>query len=153
VWLTYRSRQVVKQWGNIENNYYRPGSIGLLSFNQDVILNKIEFQPAVRWVKPLWSLAALLAALATLGPFAIDTYLPAFDGISESLGATPFQMQQTLSAYLLGFSAMLLHGALSDSFGRRPVILGGLAVFALASMICAVANRVFLFSTINIIIT
>ncbi len=102
-----------------------------------------EFQPAVRWVKPLWSLAALLAALATLGPFAIDTYLPAFDGISKSLGATPFQMQQTLSAYLLGFSVMmLLHGALSDSFGRQPVILGGLAVFAFASMICAVASHI-----------
>ncbi|HEY5118644.1 MAG TPA: Bcr/CflA family efflux MFS transporter, partial [Anaerolineales bacterium] len=97
----------------------------------------------MRWVKPLWWLAALLAALATLGPFAIDTYLPAFNGISKSLGATPFQMQQTLSAYLLGFSVMmLLHGALSDSFGRRPVILGGLAVFALSSLICAVANHV-----------
>ena len=97
----------------------------------------------MRWVKPLWWLAALLAALATLGPFAIDTYLPAFNSISKNLDATPFQMQQTLSAYLLGFSVMmLLHGALSDSFGRRPVILGGLAVFALASLICAVANHV-----------
>jgi len=97
----------------------------------------------VRWVKPLWWLAALLAALATLGPFAIDTYLPAFNSISVSLIATPFQMQQTLSAYLLGFSVMmLLHGALSDSFGRRPVILGGLGVFALASLICGVANHV-----------
>jgi DHA1 family bicyclomycin/chloramphenicol resistance-like MFS transporter len=106
-------------------------------------LNRTEFQPAVHWVKPLWRLAALLAALATLGPFAIDTYLPAFNSISESLVATPFQMQQTLSAYLIGFSVMmLLHGALSDSFGRRPVILGGLAVFALASLICGVANHV-----------
>jgi DHA1 family bicyclomycin/chloramphenicol resistance-like MFS transporter len=115
----------------------------LVQMNQDFILNRTEIQPTVRWVKPLWRLAALLAALATLGPFAIDTYLPAFDSISESLGATPFQMQQTLSAYLLGFSVMmLLHGALSDSFGRRPVILGGLAVFALASLICAIANHV-----------
>ena len=106
-------------------------------------MNKTEFQPAVRWVKPLWSLAALLASLATLGPFAIDTYLPAFSSISNSLGATPFQMQQTLSAYLIGFSVMmLLHGALSDSFGRRPVILGGLAMFALASLICSAANHI-----------
>lgn len=97
----------------------------------------------MQWVKPVWSLAALLAALATLGPFAIDTYLPAFDGISKSLDATPFQMQQTLSAYLLGFSVMmLLHGTLSDSFGRRPVILGGLSVFAFASLICAFADHV-----------
>jgi DHA1 family bicyclomycin/chloramphenicol resistance-like MFS transporter len=106
-------------------------------------LNGTAFQPAVHWVKPIWWLAALLAALAMLGPFAIDTYLPAFNSISESLVATPFQMQQTLSAYLLGFSMMmLLHGALSDSFGRRPVILGGLGVFALASAICGVANHV-----------
>ena len=123
--------------------YCRPGSTGLLPFNQDFILNRTEFQPAVHWVKPLWWLAALLAALATLGPFAIDTYLPAFNSISESLVATPFQMQQTLAAYLIGFSVMmLLHGALSDSFGRRPVILGGLGVFALASLICGVANHV-----------
>ena len=100
----------------------------------------------MRWVKPLWRLAALLAALAMLGPFAIDTYLPAFKSISASLAATPFQMQQTLSAYLLGFSLMmLLHGALSDSFGRRPVILGGLGVFALASAICGVADHIGLF--------
>ncbi|MHB9099352.1 MAG: multidrug effflux MFS transporter [Syntrophales bacterium] len=106
-------------------------------------MNRTDFQPAVRWVKPLWWLAALLAALATLGPFAIDTYLPAFNSISKSLDATPFQMQQTLSAYLLGFSVMmLLHGALADSFGRRPVILGGLAVFAIASLICASADHV-----------
>ena len=112
-------------------------------FNQDVILSRTEFQPAVQWVKPLWWLAALLAALAMLGPFAIDTYLPAFDSIGKSLGATPFQMQQTLSGYLLGFSVMmLLHGALSDAIGRRPVILGGLTVFALASLICASANHV-----------
>jgi DHA1 family bicyclomycin/chloramphenicol resistance-like MFS transporter len=112
-------------------------------FNQDFILDRTEIQPAVHWVRPVWLLAALLAALATLGPFAIDTYLPAFKSISESLGANPFQMQQTLSAYLLGFSVMmLLHGALSDSFGRRPVILGGLLLFALASLICAFADRI-----------
>ena len=45
--------------------------------------------------------AALLGALATLGPFAVDTYLPAFGGMQKALGATPLEMQQTLSAYLL----------------------------------------------------
>ena len=69
------------------------------------------------WRRPRWALAMLLACLGTLGPFAIDTYLPAFQGIAGSLGATPAQMQQTLSAYLFGFSFMnLFHGALSDSF-------------------------------------
>ena len=96
-----------------------------------------------RWRAPRWTFAALLAALTMLGPFAIDTYLPAFAGIAASIGATPLQMQQTLSAYLLGFAFMnLFHGALSDSFGRRPVVLVGLAVFTVASVGCALAPSV-----------
>ena len=78
-----------------------------------------------------------------LGPFSIDTYLPAFTGIAQAIGATPVEMQQTLSAYLFGFAIMnLFHGALSDSFGRRPVVLGGLAVFTLASAGCALSQHI-----------
>jgi DHA1 family bicyclomycin/chloramphenicol resistance-like MFS transporter len=88
-------------------------------------------------------LAALLGSFGTLGPFAIDTYLPAFAGIAQTLQASPLQMQQTLSAYLLGIAVMnLFHGALSDGFGRRPVILTGLGVFALASVGCALSDGV-----------
>jgi MFS transporter, DHA1 family, multidrug resistance protein len=95
------------------------------------------------WRGPRWALAVLLAVLGMLGPFSIDTYLPAFSGIAKSLGATPVQMQQTLSAYLFGFAFMsLFHGALSDSLGRRPVILWGIAVFTLASAGCAVAQNI-----------
>ena len=95
------------------------------------------------WRAPRWQLALLLACLGMLGPFSIDTYLPAFAGIGTSIGATPVQMQQTLSSYLLGFAAMnLFHGALSDSFGRRPVVLWGVAVFTLASVGCALADTV-----------
>ena len=50
------------------------------------------------WRGKRWTLALLLAGLGMLGPFSIDTYLPAFDGIARSLDATPLQMQQTLSA-------------------------------------------------------
>jgi MFS transporter, DHA1 family, multidrug resistance protein len=95
------------------------------------------------WRGPRWTLALLLAGLGTLGPFSIDTYLPAFDGIARTLGATPVEMQQTLSAYLFGFAAMnLFHGALADSFGRRPVVLWGLALFTLASLGCALAPTI-----------
>jgi MFS transporter, DHA1 family, multidrug resistance protein len=81
-----------------------------------------------------WSFAALLAALATLGPFSVDAYLPAFAGIQSSLDATALQIQQTLSGYLFAFGLMFLfHGALSDSFGRRPVILVALVVYTIAS--------------------
>jgi MFS transporter, DHA1 family, multidrug resistance protein len=95
------------------------------------------------WRAPRWALAVLLACLGMLGPFSIDTYLPAFTGIGAAIGATPVEMQQTLSAYLLGFALMnLFHGAFSDSFGRRPVVLWGLAVFTLASIGCALAQHI-----------
>jgi MFS transporter, DHA1 family, multidrug resistance protein len=95
------------------------------------------------WQAPRWALAVLLAMLGMLGPFSIDTYIPAFSGIAASLGATPVQMQQTLSAYLFGFAFMcLFHGALSDSVGRRPVVLWGLAAFTVASMGCALSQNI-----------
>jgi DHA1 family bicyclomycin/chloramphenicol resistance-like MFS transporter len=98
---------------------------------------------ATLWRGPRWQLALLLACLGMLGPFSIDTYLPAFEGIARSIGATPVQMQQTLSSYLLGFAVMnLFHGALSDSLGRRPVILAGIGLFTLASIGCALSDSI-----------
>ena len=98
---------------------------------------------ATLWRGPRWGLAVLLACLGMLGPFSIDTYLPAFTGIAKSIGATPVEMQQTLSAYLFGFAIMnLFHGALADSFGRRPVILWGVALFTVASAGCALSNHI-----------
>ena len=85
----------------------------------------------------------MLAALATLGPFCIDAYLPAFAGIQESLHASALEIQQTLSAYLFAFGVMFLfHGALSDSFGRRPVILVAVGIFTAASIAAALATTV-----------
>lgn len=99
-------------------------------------------EAATLWRGPRWALAMLLAALGTVGPFSIDTYLPAFAGIAADVGATPVQMQQTLSADLFGFAFMnLFHGALADSFGRRPVVLVGTGVFALASVGCALSTH------------
>ena len=85
--------------------------------------------------------AAMLAALSTLGPFSIDAYLPAFAGIQATLDATPLEIQQTLSAYLFAFGLMFLfHGALSDSFGRRPVILVALVLYTIGSAGAALAG-------------
>ncbi|MEQ1667814.1 MAG: Bcr/CflA family efflux MFS transporter, partial [Sulfuriferula sp.] len=89
------------------------------------------------------TLAILLAGLATLGPFSIDTYMPSFPAIQASLQATPLQLQQTLSVYLFCFAIMMLfHGSLSDSFGRRPIILGSLVGFVMASLACAFAQDI-----------
>lgn len=88
-------------------------------------------------------LAILLAALAMLGPFSVDTYLPAFPAIEASLHTTPIQVQQTLTAYMFSFAMMMLwHGALSDAFGRRNIILGSLVVFCVASLGCAAVHSI-----------
>jgi DHA1 family bicyclomycin/chloramphenicol resistance-like MFS transporter len=88
-------------------------------------------------IKPLSSgrIALLLAALSMLGPFSVDTYLPAFAAIAHSLDASTLEVQQTLTAYMASFAIMILwHGALSDAFGRRRIILASLAVYAAASL-------------------
>lgn len=85
-------------------------------------------------------LPLLIAGLATIGPFSIDTYLPSFPAMADALGTTQSHVQQTLTAYLLPYALMMLfHGAVSDSFGRRPVILVGVAGYTLASIGCALA--------------
>lgn len=78
-----------------------------------------------------------------LGPFAIDTYLPAFFSMATDLKASPLEMQQTLSVYLAAFAFMFLfHGALSDSFGRKPIIIAGLIGFLAGSIGCALSSDI-----------
>jgi MFS transporter, DHA1 family, multidrug resistance protein len=92
---------------------------------------------------PRWLLALLLAALAMLGPFAIDTYIPAFTGMGRDLNAGTVGMQQTLSVYLAAFAFMFLfHGALSDAYGRKPIILAGLIGFLIGSIGCALSQSI-----------
>jgi MFS transporter, DHA1 family, multidrug resistance protein len=103
--------------------------------------------PAVQpsHMKPLGAtaLAVLLAGLSMLGPFAVDTYLPAFPAIQASLGASAIEVQQSLTLYMLSFSVMVLwHGALSDAFGRRNLILGSLVLFGIATLGCASSHSV-----------
>ena len=85
----------------------------------------------------------LLAALGTIGPFTVDTYLPAMHDIAETLHASPLEVQQTLTSYLFMFSVMSLwHGAISDAIGRRKVILVTLGLFILSSLGCFFAARI-----------
>ncbi|MGI8819893.1 MAG: multidrug effflux MFS transporter [Chthoniobacterales bacterium] len=89
------------------------------------------------------SLPLLVAALSMIGPFAIDTYLPSFRELESSLHATPLQVQQSLTAYLLPFALMSLwHGSISDALGRRRVILVSLVLLAATSVGCALAPNI-----------
>jgi DHA1 family bicyclomycin/chloramphenicol resistance-like MFS transporter len=88
-------------------------------------------------------LAIMLAGLAMLGPFSVDTYLPAFPDIERTLGADLIAVQQTLTAYMFSFAIMILwHGALSDAFGRRNIVLVSLAVFAVGTLGCAASHSI-----------
>jgi DHA1 family bicyclomycin/chloramphenicol resistance-like MFS transporter len=94
-------------------------------------------------VREARTLAILLAALSAMGPFAVDTYLPAFPSMAGDLNTSVLQIQQTLPAYMLPFAFMMFwHGPVSDAVGRRPVILVALALFSLASLLCALAPSV-----------
>ena len=90
-----------------------------------------------------WGTASLIAALSMIGPFSIDLYLPAFTTIAGEFNASQIAMQQTLSIYLFAYAFMMLwHGALSDALGRRPVIIGGLVLYAFATLGCAIAGNI-----------
>lgn len=86
-------------------------------------------------------LALLLGGLAMFGPFAIDTIFPAFPEIEGEFAVSAAAMQQTISVYLIAYALVsIFHGPLSDARGRKPVILWGVVVFALASVGAALAQ-------------
>jgi MFS transporter, DHA1 family, multidrug resistance protein len=80
-------------------------------------------------------LIIILACLSMLGAFSTDTYLPSFPSIAVEFQIGLDIVQQTLTVYLLAMAVMtLFHGTLSDALGRRPIILGGLALYVAASV-------------------
>jgi DHA1 family bicyclomycin/chloramphenicol resistance-like MFS transporter len=84
-----------------------------------------------------------LTALVALGPLSTDFYLPALPLIAQYFGVDEAGAQATLSAYLIGFAAaILVYGPLSDRFGRRPVLAGGIVIFTLASLGCALSQSI-----------
>ena len=95
--------------------------------------------PAARALSPAVVVVAL-ALLLGLQPITTDLYLPALPLIRSALGAAMTQVQMTMALLLLAFGAgQLLMGPLSDRFGRRPVLLGGLALHALGGATAALA--------------
>ena len=86
---------------------------------------------------PLLLLLGILTAIASLS---IDMYLPALPAIAVDLHAAPGLLEATLAAFFAGFAlGQLAYGPLSDRIGRRPPLIGGLALYTVASIVCATA--------------
>ncbi len=85
----------------------------------------------------------ILGAIGALTPLAIDMYLPAMPTIAKELGVDPGAVQITLTTYTAGFAiGQLLHGPLSDSYGRKPILIIGILLFAIGSIVCATTSDI-----------
>lgn len=90
-----------------------------------------------------FALTALLAALSAIGPLTTDMYLPSLPDIAAQLHASTSQAQLTVSAYLFGFAVgQILYGPVADRHGRKPVLLGAMALYCLASLLCALSTSI-----------
>ncbi|TFY87087.1 Bcr/CflA family efflux MFS transporter [Pseudomonas nabeulensis] len=88
-------------------------------------------------------LALLLGLITAVGPFAIDSYLPALPTLGASLHASPAAVQMSLTVFFLVIGVcQLFYGPISDVFGRKPPIYAGLVIFAVASVGCALAPTI-----------
>lgn len=92
---------------------------------------------------PATSFLPLLIAIAAVGPFSLNILMPALPSLSTALQTDVATAQLTLSLYLVGMAvAQLFHGALSDRFGRRPVLIGGLLLTVAASVCAMLATSI-----------
>ncbi len=97
-------------------------------------------------------LILILGALSAFGPLSIDMYLPALPALTRAFGASASETQLTLSACLLGLAlGQTISGPLSDALGRRRPLLIGLACYALASLLCALAPSVFALAALRLV--
>ncbi len=85
----------------------------------------------------------LLAMMVGLGPLSTDMYLASMPHIGAALGASNASVQLTMSIYIVAFAfGQVLHGPLSDKYGRRPVLLGGFALYVAATLACVASSTI-----------
>jgi len=85
----------------------------------------------------------LLTVLIGLPRITLDMHLPALPAMADDFHASDSQLQLTLTLYALGSAiSLLVSGPLTDRFGRRPVLLSGLCVYAVATVACALADSI-----------
>ena len=92
----------------------------------------------------------LLGALAALGPFSIDTYLPAFPAIAETFHTTVGEVEATLAVYFVGLSlGQLFYGPFADSYGRKPPLYFGLVLFIVSAVGCAYSTNIVMLTVLR----
>lgn len=108
--------------------------------------NKPTFQSDGTAIKPFSMTRRFLAMLiivAAVSPLGINLYLPSMPGMSAALGVDYAAIQFTLSVYLAAVAlGQLVIGPVSDRYGRRPVLIGGLVLFVVGSIICMLAPNI-----------
>lgn len=88
-------------------------------------------------------LIALIAFLSAFVPLSTDLYLPALPGMSRYFQVSADQVNLTLIFFFIVFAAgMLFWGPLSDRYGRRPILITGLAIYSLAGFLCAISQDI-----------
>lgn len=96
-------------------------------------------------------LIVLVGALSAFAPLSIDMYLPGLPAVARDLGASASEVQLTLTACLVGLAlGQLVAGPMSDALGRRRPLLVGLAGYAIASALCAIAPDVWSFALLRV---
>lgn len=89
------------------------------------------------------ALTSLLTALVALGPLSTSLYVPSMPVLVQEFATTPALIQRSFTVYVIGFAAaQLAYGPLSDRFGRRPVLIGGLLLYIAASVGCALSTGI-----------
>lgn len=89
------------------------------------------------------SLVILLTALVAMGPMSVTLYLPSMPALGVEFQADTALVQQSFIIFLAGFAmGQLVYGPLADRFGRRPVLVGGLAFYMAASLACALSTAI-----------
>ncbi len=92
---------------------------------------------------PPSNMIVLLTSLTAIGPLSTSIYLPSLPALAADLGASTGEAQLTLTASLIGFALLqLVYGPLSDRYGRRRVLFGGLTLYVVASAACALAPTI-----------
>ena len=85
----------------------------------------------------------ILVAISAVGPLALNIFVPSMPGLQSEFGVSYGVVQLTLTLYIIGMAVcQLAYGPLSDRFGRRPVLLAGMALFVVASLLAAFATSI-----------